>query len=83
MTKVELPSYIEKPRLTMELTLLDDLMKNDPFFFVTKVAEFVSTLKPKLGASLKSLKNSLNFLCACLSAASSERSYSALKELKT
>ena len=85
ISKVQLPSDIEKSRFTMELTLFDDLTKkNDAFPSVPKATEFVLTLNSQTRSLFRELQIFIELcLYVLVSAASLERSFSALKSLKT
>lgn len=83
-TKISLPDAIRKDRLKTELTLLSDVVSGKTANSVQKVAEILSQLNPQ---TLDLFKETRKFveLCICLpvSAASAERSFSALRRLKT
>ena len=79
-----LPDQIDKSRLHMQLTLLGDLSKTKGLKSAQDVAGFVAALHPQTRELLKELEKFIE-LCLCLpvSAASSERSFSTLRRLKT
>lgn len=82
--EMQLPEKFNRSRLHMQLTLLGDLTKERRFVAVKEVAEFISSLHPQTRALFKEVE-ALVELCLCLpvSAAPSERSFSALRRLKT
>ena len=81
---INLPDPIDKARLVMELTLLRDYTADRQFISVQELADFVTELNPQTRIMFKQVTRTIE-LCLSLpvSAASSERSFSALKRLKT
>ena len=84
LNEVQLPEKFDRARLQMQLTLLGDLTKGRRFISVAEVAECVSALHPETRQLFKEVELFVE-LCLCLpvSAAPSERSFSALRRLKT
>ena len=81
---INLPDPIDKARLVMELTLLRDYTADRQFISVQELADFVTELNSQTRIMFKQVTHTIE-LCLSLpvSAASSERSFSALKRLKT
>ena len=81
---INLPDPIDRARLVMELTLLRDYTADRQFISVQELADFVTELNPQTRIMFKQVTRTIE-LCLSLpvSAASSERSFSALKRLKT
>ena len=81
---INLPDPIDKARLVMELTLLRDYTADRQFISVQELADFVTELNQQTRIMFKQVTHTIE-LCLSLpvSAASSERSFSALKRLKT
>ena len=81
---INLPDPIDKARLVMELTLLRDYTADRQFISVQELADFVKELNPQTRIMFKQVTRTIE-LCLSLpvSAASSERSFSALKRLNT
>ena len=81
---INLPDPIDKARLVMELILLRDYTADRQFISVQELADFVTELNPQTRIMFKQVTRTIE-LCLSLpvSAASSERSFSALKRLKT
>ena len=81
---INLPDPIDKARLVMELTLLQDYTADWQFISVQELADFVTELNPQTRIMFKQVTHTIE-LCLSLpvSTASSERSFSALKRLKT
>lgn len=79
-----LPSQIDKSRLHMQLTLLGDLTKEKGLRTATDIADFLRGLHPQTQELLREVGKFME-LCLCLpvSVASSERSFSTLRRLKT
>ena len=84
LENINLPHPIGKARLVMELTLLRDYTANRQFISVQELADFVTELNLQTRIMLKQVTRTIE-LCLSLpvSAASSERSFSALKRLNT
>ena len=84
MEALEIPSIIDMSRLTLQLALLGDLTTGNRFTSVQAVAEFLLTLEVQTRSLFREVEKLVE-LCLCLpiSAASAERSFSALKRLKT
>jgi hypothetical protein len=84
ITAAQLPDQLNKSRLHMQLTLLGDLSKTKGLKSAQDVAGFIGTLHPQTRELLKEVEKFIE-LCLCLpvSAASSERSFSTLRRLKT
>uniref|UniRef100_A0A8C1YNY7 Uncharacterized protein n=1 Tax=Cyprinus carpio TaxID=7962 RepID=A0A8C1YNY7_CYPCA len=82
--EMQLPEKFDRSRIQMQLTLLGDLTKERRFTAVKELAEFISSLHPQTRELFKEVEAFIE-LCLCLpvSAAPSERSFSALRRLKT
>lgn len=82
--EMQLPEKFDRSRLQMQLTLLGDLTKERRFTAVKEFAELISSLHPQTRELFKEVEAFVE-LCLCLpvSAAPSERSFSALRRLKT
>lgn len=82
--EVQLPKKISRSRIQMQITLLGGLTKERRFATVPEVAEFIASLYPQTRELFKDVEAFVE-LCLCLpvSAAPSERSFSALRRLKT
>ena len=81
---INLSDPIEKTWLVMELTLLRDYTADRQFISVQELADIVTELNPQTRIVFKQVTRTIK-LCLSLpvSAASSERSFSDLKRLKT
>ena len=84
MTAAQVPDQFDKSRLHMQLTLLGDLSKTKGLKTAQDVAGFIGALQPQTRELLTEVEKLIE-LCLCLpvSAASSERSFSTLRRLKT
>ncbi|XP_026064667.1 uncharacterized protein LOC113047492 [Carassius auratus] len=82
--EMQLPEKFDQSCLQMQLTLLGDLAKERRFTAVKELAEFISSLHPQTRELFKEVEAFIE-LCLCLpvSAAPSERSFSAIRRLKT
>ena len=81
---INLPDPIDKARLVMELTLLRSYTANWQFISVQELADFVTELNPQTRIMFRQVTRTIEFCFSLpVSAAVSERSFSALKRLKT
>ena len=81
---LHLPVHFDRGRLEMQLKMIGDVFGASPGNTVQDIAENMSKLQPQTRAVFKEAENLIK-LCLCLpiSAASSERTFSALRRLKT
>ncbi|KAF3837143.1 hypothetical protein F7725_004607 [Dissostichus mawsoni] len=84
ITAAQVPDQFDKSRLHMQLTLLGNLSKTKGLKTAQDVAGFIGALHPQTRELLTDVEKLIE-LCLCLpvSAASSERSFSTLRRLKT
>ncbi|KAF3850455.1 hypothetical protein F7725_012227, partial [Dissostichus mawsoni] len=84
ITAAQVPDQFDKSRLHMQLTLLGNLSKTKGLKTAQDVAGFIGALHPQTRELLTEVEKLIE-LCLCLpvSAASSERSFSTLRRLKT
>ena len=81
---LHLPVHFDRGRIEMQQKMIGDVFGASPGNTVQDIAENMSKLHPQTRAVFKEAENLIKlYLCLPISAASSERTFSALRRLKT